>query len=92
MTKVSWNHVEPWEYNGNVDYQCVMCGNWDNDIEHIINNPGWFELLWDVTEVDQMRPVVTVTPQNELYTTITINNVLKPFVCVQCMVDESGPM
>ena len=80
------------EMSGSVDYQCVMCGNWDDDIEHIINHPEWFKLLWNVSEMDQMRPVVTVTPQNELETTIVMHDHTKPFVCVQCMVDEGGPI
>lgn len=88
--KIDWYQVEPWQFSGNVDYQCVMCGNWDNDIDHIINNPEWFEAIWDVHEMDQMMPMVIVTPQNELETTITIGNVTKPFVCAQCQLDECG--
>ncbi len=90
--QINWNDVEPWQFNGNVDYQCVICGNWDNDIEHILYAPEWFEALWDVSEMGQMMPMVFVTPQNEMETTITIGNVTKPFVCAQCQLDECGHM
>lgn len=90
VTEKSKTNENTIEYGETPQYQCVICGNWDDDTEHIKNNPEWFEALWDVTEMDQMRPIVWVTPQNELETTIHMHNMTKPFVCVQCMIDECG--
>lgn len=63
--------------------QCAMCGNWSNYTDHIKNNPIWFENIWDEPDVHHMWG-------SDTFSIITMHNMTKPFVCVDCMVMESG--
>lgn len=64
-------------------YQCAMCGNWSNNTELYEKYPQLHENTWDVVNVDQMMGY-------GCFSTITINNVTKPFVCHQCWLNEMG--
>lgn len=70
--------VKPIGYMGTLWYQCGMCGNWSDSLEHITMCQQWFENVWDEVNVDQMMG-------NGGYSLITINNTTKPFVCGNCM-------
>lgn len=71
--------------DGKWEYQCAMCGKWSNHTDHIANHPNWFKYIWDIWNVGQMMGSAS-------FSVITMHNMTKPFVCVQCMVNESGPM
>lgn len=64
-------------------YQCAMCGDWHQYTEHIENNMEWFKSIWNEVDIGQMMG-------SDTYTTITRGKVTKPFVCVNCLVMESG--
>lgn len=81
--KLMQKRIKPIEYGGTLWYQCGMCGEWSNHIEHIANDKLLFENLWDEQNVGQMMGY-------ETYCVITINNVTKPFICALCVVWECG--
>jgi hypothetical protein len=83
MVEKGYKRSKPIEYNGTLWYQCAMCGEWSNHIEHMTNQPKLFENIWDEENVGQMMGYGT-------YCVLTINNVTKPFVCALCVMWEGG--
>lgn len=70
--------VKPIGYMGTLWYQCAMCGNWSDTIEHITMCKEWAKYAWDEVDVGQTMGIGG-------YSLITINNITKPFVCACCM-------
>lgn len=75
--------IKPIEYGGTLWYQCGMCGEWSNHIEHMTNDQQLFENIWDEVNIHQMHGHGT-------YCILTINNMSKPFVCACCIMWEGG--
>lgn len=75
--EMGYKLVKPKTIDGKIEYVCGMCGMVSNYTKHLENDMEMFKNIWDEENVGQMMGM-------GVYSMITINNISKPFVCVEC--------